>query len=155
MAVMTMSLGNVSIAGQRTRRLAALAICATGFTVLFAGAKHLAGDLSVAGLSDEFIRGMAHFCGFGLLALILARAIGQRFLLAWLVSMVLATGEEVHQLVVPFRCSCPGDWLINAMGISTILIAGWLWHRQQSTLPLSAAPAAGTRLPLVGSGTAI
>lgn len=94
--------------------------------MLYLAARALGFEVQVAGISDQDIRPIAHFCVYGLLALLLAKALWDQYLLAWLIAIVLATGEEVHQLFVPFRYAGVTDWLINFAGITVFLLAGKL-----------------------------
>jgi hypothetical protein len=106
----------------RFRRALALMLAACGFGVLYFAAQALGLELKVAGISDEDLRPIAHFCVFGTLAVMIAQAVWSQYLLAWLLAVVLATGEEMHQLFVPYRYAGVGDWLINVAGITVFLI---------------------------------
>ena len=110
----------------RFRRVLALSIAVTGFAVLYLAARSLGVDLEVAGITDEHIRPIAHFCVYGSLAWLLAKALWGQHLLAWLIVVLLATGEEVHQLFVPFRYADMADWTINVAGITVFLLAAKL-----------------------------
>ena len=110
----------------RFRRLLGLSLAAAGFGVLFLAARSLGFDLEVAGISDEDVRPFAHFCVYGSLAVLLAKALWRQHLLAWLIAVVLATGEEVHQLFVPFRYATLTDWAVNIAGITVFLLAAKL-----------------------------
>ncbi len=108
------------------RRLAFLAAALTGFVVLYAAARQFAGDMDMLGLSDEVVRTIAHFTVYGTLALLMAKALFNHYLLCWIITILLATGEEIHQLFVPFRFACPQDWMVNVAGISMFLVAAHL-----------------------------
>lgn len=119
----------LDLADARRHRVLLFATALVGFGVLYVGARLFTGDYGVAGLSDDAIRTMAHFGVYGTLALLLAAALRGRGLLAWLLTVLLATAEETHQLFVQFRFACIGDWLVNVAGISAFLIAAALLHQ--------------------------
>lgn len=117
--------------------LASRALLGAGVAVtaglLFGAARLLGGDLGVLGIPEPVVRGAGHFTVYGTLAVATATVLGRRFLLAWLVIMVLATVEELHQLVVPYRWCSMADWSINAAGITLGLTTVWLlaaWRGQ-------------------------
>lgn len=99
-----------------------LLLAAGGFAVLYLAASRFVGDMGLAGLSDEQVRAVCHFSVYGLLAAAVARALSGHHLAAWLITVVLATGEEVHQFYVPSRFACVDDWLMNVAGITTFLV---------------------------------
>jgi len=113
----------------RPLRAIALLAASAGFGILYFAASLFTGDYGFAGLTDDAVRTVAHFSVYGLLAAILARAIGRRHLLAWLIAALLATSEEIHQLFVPYRFACVGDWTTNMLGITAFLIAS---HHQSA-----------------------
>lgn len=117
----------------RYRRALALAVAACGFGVLYTAARALGFEVQVAGVSDAAVRPVAHFCVYGMLAVLVAKALWDQHLLAWLIAIVLATGEEIHQLFVPLRYAGIGDWLVNLAGITAFLVgAKLLAHRSAS-----------------------
>jgi len=69
----------------------------------------------------EALHVAGHIFVYGFLAVLLARAIGNRWVLAWLISNVLAAGEEYHQLIVPGRVACVEDALLNLASITVFL----------------------------------
>ena len=110
------------------QRLALMSIVAAGFAVLFLAARRFTADLGIIGLSDDAVRVIAHFCVYGTLAVLLAKALFSQYLLAWIVIVPLATGEELHQLFVPYRFCGIGDWAINMTGITVFLLAAcYVW----------------------------
>ena len=116
-------------AAQPAGALMAACVAAAGFLMLLARPQWFAGDAGVWGLPDRVVRMAGHFVVYGLLSVILARALGRRLLLAFLISAVLATAEEIHQLFVPYRFGCVSDWLVNLAGMATFLGAyAWLWR---------------------------
>jgi len=110
----------------RFRRLLAMSFAAAGFGVLFLAAQSLGFDLEVAGISDEAVRPIAHFSVYGALAVLLAKALWRQHLLAWLIAVLLATGEDVHQLFVPSRYATLTDWAVNVAGITAFLLVARL-----------------------------
>ena len=106
-------------------RLPMFIAAATGFAVLYLAARQFDGNYGLLGLSDEAIRGCGHFVVYGCLALLTAKALFNEYLLAGVLSVWLATGEEIHQLFVRYRFACIEDWVINVAGISTFLLAAY------------------------------
>jgi len=106
----------------RFRRLLGISLAAAGFAVLFLAARTLGFDLKIAGISDEHLRPIGHFCVYGSLAAVMAKVLWNRHLLAWLITVLLATGEEVHQLFVPYRYGDIADWAVNVVGITMFLV---------------------------------
>ena len=102
----------------------AAAIC--GFGVLYLAARQFDGEYAFFGLSDNAIRAMAHFTVYGTLALLTAKALFNQYLLAWIISVLLSTGEEIRQLFIPYRFGSVGDWMINVAGITLFLAAARL-----------------------------
>ena len=107
------------------RRLLPLLAALSGFAVLYAASGHFAGDYELPGISEHTVRGVAHFSVYGMLALMVAAALGRWHLAAWLICILLATVEEVHQLFIPGRFCSMGDWIINACGITFFLLVAW------------------------------
>ncbi len=107
-------------------RTTLLAFVVGGGATLFAAARLFGGDMSLPGIPEPVVRGAGHFAVYGLLAVALAMACGRQFLLAGLLVMLLATAEELHQLVVPYRYACIHDWLINLAGVTTWLLTAWV-----------------------------
>jgi hypothetical protein len=112
-------------------RTALFAVAGGGAVMLFVAARALGADLGVAGIPEPIVRGVGHFAVYGMLAVAVAMACGRQFLLAWLAVMLLATAEELHQLVVPYRYACVHDWLINLAGVTTCLLCAWAWPRRR------------------------
>jgi len=116
----------LTIRGLLLHRLGPLAIACGGFAILYVAARQFTGDYGLIGLSDNAVRSIAHFTVFGGLALLMAKALFGQYLLCWVISVLLATGDEIHQLFIKFRFAGIEDWLINGVGISTFLLAGFL-----------------------------
>ena len=106
---------NPQAMGFPPHRTGATAAC--GFMILYAAAHHLTGDYGLFGLSNDAVRSAAHFYGYGALALLLSKALFNQYLLVWIISVLTATVEEIHQIVVPCRCACLEDWGLNVAGI--------------------------------------
>lgn len=99
-----------------------------GFTTLYVAAGRFGFDAGIMGLSDDAVRTIAHFTVYGSLAFLLARALRNWHLLAWLISVLAATGEEINQLFINWRFSCIEDWMLNVAGITTfILLSKFAW----------------------------
>lgn len=96
------------------------------FALLYLAARQLAVDVRIAGVDEALLRNIAHFGVYGLLASLLAKACCNRYRLAWFVSLLLATGEEVHQLFVPGRYFGVDDLLLNFSGITTFILLTYL-----------------------------
>jgi len=57
-------------------------------------------------------------------------------LTTWIISIIQAILDEIHQFFVPFRYSSFGDILIDNLGIcSAILICIYINHKQGKNLP--------------------
>jgi len=71
----------------------------------------------------------AHFCMFGVLAILWARVLGHGRT-AWLIALVLTVlyglSDEFHQAFVPGRTPDPWDVAFDAAGA---LLAVWMWRR--------------------------
>jgi len=110
----------------RHRRAVAGSVAIGGFLTLFFAAKTFSGDLDFAGLSDDTIRTIGHFTGYGFLATCLAIAFRFpfrfRIALVWLIASSIATAEEFHQLVVPGRYFGIDDIATNLIGVSAFLL---------------------------------
>ncbi len=122
---------------QRYHRMLALALAATGGAVLYFAASLFIGDYGLVGLDDDAVRAIAHFCVYGALAVFVAKALWNLHALAWLLTVLFATAEELHQLFVQYRFACVGDWSINVLGITICLIAAHvLQQRRPRPLPM-------------------
>lgn len=108
---------------QRHQRFVALAAATAAFGVLYFAARLFIGDYGLLGLDDNAIRSIAHFCVYGTLGLIVARALWNMATLAWLITVLFATAEELHQLFVQYRFACVEDWAMNVAGITAFLAA--------------------------------
>ena len=106
-------------------RLPMLVVAVAGFAVLYLAARRFDGNYGLLGLSDEAVRRFAHFVVYGGLALLTAKALFNEYLLAGVLSVLLATGEEIHQLFVPYRFASMHDWAINMAGVSTFLLTAY------------------------------
>jgi hypothetical protein len=133
---------------QTARRLLLLSIALAGFGTLYFGSSWFAGSYGVAGLSDDFVRDCAHVIVYGTLAAILGWALSWRTL-AWLISVICATAEEVHQLFVPWRYGCVTDWLLNLTGITLFLVLTYVLAQWRAN-----ASRAGAGLPAQARVTA-
>ena len=103
-------------------RTVALGLAVAGFTFLYLAAHVLTADLGFAGVPEKAVRSCIHFVVYGALALALVKALRGWYLLAWLISVVLATGEEARQLFIPYRFGSISDWMINLAGITCFLV---------------------------------
>jgi len=57
----------------------------------------------------------------------LAKALNNRYMLAWIISNLLAAGEEWHQWFVPGRVASMNDALVNLVSITAFLaVACWI-----------------------------
>ena len=101
--------------------LAALIVAAVA-PLAYLATVALAGDLSIAGLSDDQVRMVGHFGASGTVAAALALALKGRFITAWFITALLAAGDEAMQLAIPGRYATVGDWLIDLAGITTFIV---------------------------------
>ena len=103
-------------------------VVATSFAVLYL-ASQLFGNEGIkylfAGIDGELIHLAGHIFVYGTLSVLLARALGGRYLFAWLISNLLAAGEEWHQLVVPGRVASIRDALLNFVAITFFILLAW------------------------------
>ena len=101
-------------------------VAITGFATLYLASRVFAMDVNFGGLDHETVHNAGHIFVYGTLSVLLAKAMGNRFLLAWVISNLLAGGEEFYQSFVPGRVSSLDDALLNFVSISVFLLAGWL-----------------------------
>lgn len=72
---------------------------------------------------------VAHFCLYGMLGLLLARAAReslwpwQRLVLVALAISAFGVLDELHQLFIPGRSAEVGDWLMDTAGSATGIVA--------------------------------
>ncbi len=107
------------------RRLLPLLLALAVITVLYAASSQFTGDYGLPGISEYAVRGVAHFFVYGTLALMVAAALCRWHLATWLACILIATGEEVHQLFVPGRFCSMADWIINVCGITFFLLVAY------------------------------
>lgn len=69
-----------------------------------------------------------HLVEFALFFFLCWRATGQRLLVAWIMTLAFAIGDEYHQAFVPTRVSSLPDFIADGAGAS--LMAGILHYRQ-------------------------
>jgi VanZ family protein len=77
------------------------------------------------GTWDTILRKLAHGTEFALLGALLLRAL-RRPLLAFLLGVLYATSDEIHQVFVRGRHGSPVDVAIDAIGVAVGLV---LWQR--------------------------
>ncbi|HEY1358736.1 MAG TPA: VanZ family protein [Thermoleophilaceae bacterium] len=81
------------------------------------------------GLADTIGRKVVHFCEYGLLTLLWARALRTRVearraaVLALLIASLYAVTDEFHQRFVRGRHGSPVDWAIDTAGAATATVA--------------------------------
>jgi VanZ family protein len=88
--------------------------------------------------SNFYIRKTAHFCFFGLLAVLLWRALTPlifAFPISWLLTTMYGAADEWHQSFQPGRTSSIDDVLLDSFGAITFLsiaaLVSKLWRRQK------------------------
>jgi VanZ family protein len=79
---------------------------------------------------DLVLRKLAHATEFGLLAVLLYRAL-LRAPLALLVASAYAATDELHQAFVRGRQASPRDWAIDTAGVAIGLGLALLWRRRR------------------------
>lgn len=122
---MTQGISEVIVAQPRGRfrRAAAAGVAAVlGFGTLLFVAPHVGQDVDIMGLSDDTVHTIAHLAVYGGLAILVATALGGRLVLSWILTILLAGGEEWHQQFVPGRIVGWDDMLLNVVGISAALM---------------------------------
>ncbi len=75
----------------------------------------------------------AHFTVFGILAVLLWRALPtmpRRSLWAWLLTALYAVSDEFHQVYVASRTPTARDVIIDMCGAATFLALAWWWRRK-------------------------
>jgi len=117
--------------------------------LLWAGLIYLLSDIPTldSGLSltwDVVLRKMAHAAEFGVLSLLLLRAIGKKSTGAWLVAAVIsilyAVTDEVHQRFVPGREGNVWDVVIDSLGVCIgLLVVRRFWLTKEATEPPSSS----------------
>ena len=76
-----------------------------------------------------YIRKLAHFVEYGVLALLAVRAfapINFRYVVAFLLVLTVAAVDEINQSFNPARTSSPWDVSLDALGGLTALMISWL-----------------------------
>jgi len=111
-----------------TRRIGWALMALAGFASLYVFDRHLAGHIGLLGLPDRMVHRVGHILVYGSLAVLVAKALRRRWVLAWFVSILLATAEEYHQLFVPGRYASVDDALVNLTTISCFLIGAYLFQ---------------------------
>jgi len=84
------------------------------------GIKYLFADID-----GELIHTAGHIIVYGTLSVLLARALGGRYLFAWLICNLFAASEEWHQLVVPGRVASMEDEMLNFVAITFFILLAW------------------------------
>jgi VanZ family protein len=91
------------------------------------------------GISSEIAAAAGHVAVYGILAVLIARAILHRFdrftvlaAVAWTVSVVYGISDEYHQSFVPGRYAGVEDVLFDAMGAAIGIGVYHLYVRQQT-----------------------
>ena len=82
---------------------------------------------------DLLLSSMAHAFLFGVLAVLWARVLGGRrqgLLLAFVLTLLYALFDELHQTFVPGRHADPWDRLIDGLG-AALGLGLWSWWRQR------------------------
>lgn len=98
-------------------------------------------DLRVSGddLLDLVLRKAAHVAVFGVLLVLVHRALDRRSLTAaWLATLAYAISDEWHQTFVPGRAGQPSDVAIDMVGASiaaTVLLMRDRRHRALEVTP--------------------
>jgi VanZ family protein len=83
------------------------------------------------GTWDLVLRKLAHAAEFGLLGLLLARALG-RPAVALALGALYAVSDEIHQSFVPGRVASPLDVLVDTAGVAAGVLC-WQWLTQRRT----------------------
>ena len=135
-------------------------IVSLGFATLYLAARLFGDegmDMFFAGTDREALHSAGHIVIYGSLAVLLAKSLRGRFFAAWLVSVVLATGEEFHQMFVPGRVSSIEDAVLNIIAITFFISLAGLLHIGLGQITLSAkqrsqplAGIAGSMVPARG-----
>ena len=84
---------------------------------------------------EDLVRGAAHLIEFGVLAVLVWRALRRSgsaarqtpLAAAW--SLIYAAGDEVHQAFVAGRTCSLADWALDGLGVALALVAVWRLSR--------------------------
>lgn len=107
---------------KRTQRVVFGAAAAAGFATLYLASRAFAVDFEFGVVSQETVHNAGHVLVYGGLALLLTKGLGRRRIhLAWLISIALATGEELYQTTVPGRFPSLQDGVLNIVSITLAL----------------------------------
>jgi VanZ family protein len=91
------------------------------------------------GWADFLVSSLAHAFVFGVLALLLARASGDRphaVRRAFLLTVLYALSDEFHQAFVPGRVPDLWDLACDGLGAGLVLLA-WAWWRQHRQIGIT------------------
>lgn len=145
-----------------TQRLIAGSLALAGFGTLYTCSQYIGGHFDIGLIKEETVHVIGHLTVYGVLAIFLGKTLNNRWGWAWAVSVVLATGEELYQGLVPGRTASLDDAVLNILTITVyLLIWVWLesvvagWHRRRSGQGVEAgsAPEAGLAYIPAAAGT--
>lgn len=91
-------------------------------------------DSIVIGVLDYLIRKAAHVTVFGILAVLVKKALNDRqpaYLYAWVFTVLYAATDEWHQSFVAGRTSSVFDVMIDAAGAFLFLLCLFLWKKKK------------------------
>lgn len=81
------------------------------------------------------VRKMAHFTEYGILSVLIFRAVQPYFtlsnalLLGWVVATLYASTDEFHQTFIPGRVGNVGDVAIDSLGAMGYMVITWFLFR--------------------------
>jgi hypothetical protein len=123
------------------RRLARAAIAVAWAGVIFAASSRPDLRVSDDDLTDLILRKLAHMLVFGVLAVLVARAITlagpsrlRVLAAAWLLTLAYAASDEWHQTFVQGRAGAPRDVAIDMLGATIALVLLHLHGTRHRTL---------------------
>ena len=97
--------------------------------ILFVGAE-AAGNIP---LFPAPLDKVAHFVYYGVMAALVAHAIGLRWLwLAVVLVVLIGVVDEWNQSIVAGRDASPWDWIADAMGAVIFVYGYWKWATKKS-----------------------
>jgi len=102
-------------------RLACAAAAAAVMATLLAAAPLLTGNTHFLVFRERTVHFVGHIVVFGVMAVLVLKAVGGRTAWAWLIANALAGTEELHQMFVPGRRAAIQDELLNIATVSLFL----------------------------------
>jgi VanZ family protein len=111
---------------RRPLRVALLVVVLACFAAIFLTAPLLRHNLRYAGISNHTIHKVGHVVVYGVLAVLLAKGLGNGWVLSGLLCFAVSAAAEVQQLFVRDRVASWADAGVNLAAIAAALALAWL-----------------------------